>query len=391
MKLLNKGSIIILLFLMSLSLSAQEFGSALRITAKENQNQTNTWIDFVKTIEISSVPSKTIAKIACDSKYWLWINGELVVFEGQLKRGPNPQDTYYDEVDLTPALKKGENTIAILVWYFGKDGFSHNSSGETGLAFYCEALDLVSDASWRSRLDMGFEQTNSLYPNFRLPESNIRFDARIGDFGWIKPDSKMIGFRYATVSGPAESSPWNHLVKRPTPLWKNSGLSSYEQAPTLPILSTGDTIVCKLPGNIQITPYFKIEAPAGLEIGLRTDHYFGGGPQNVRAEYVTREGVQEYESLGWMNGQNVCYFFPKGVRILDLKYRETGFNADFTGIFSCNDAFIISCGKKLQGHCMLPCATLIWIARTGNEASGGGTWSTKAGSHFMLCLHQLHR
>ena len=47
-----------------------------------------------------------MARIACDSKYWLWINGDLVVFEGQLKRGPTPSDTYFDEIDLSQKLKK---------------------------------------------------------------------------------------------------------------------------------------------------------------------------------------------------------------------------------------------------------------------------------------------
>lgn len=336
---------IFLLFMVQ-SLCAQEHWNALRITDYDNQNQTNTWIDFLKTVEISSVPSKAVAKIACDSKYWLWINGELLVFEGQLKRGPTPRDTYYDEVDLAPNLKPGKNTIAVLVWYFGKEGFSHKSSGQAGLVFQCDELGIKSDKSWLTRLDNGFEQTNSPYPNFRLPESNIRFDARKGNFDWVKPEAKKNDFRNAIVVGDAESSPWNKLVKRPTPFWKDYGMKEYVTMPTLPFISKGDTIACRLPYNAQVTPYFKIESKSGLEIGLRTDHYFGGGPQNVRAEYVTREGIQEYESLGWMNGHQVCYYFPKGVKVLDLKYRETGFNTEFTGSFSCNDAFYNKLWKK---------------------------------------------
>lgn len=54
----------------------------------------------------------------------------MEVFEGGLKRGPNPNDTYYDKGDITKWLKEGENIIALKVWYFGKQGFSHNSSGK---------------------------------------------------------------------------------------------------------------------------------------------------------------------------------------------------------------------------------------------------------------------
>ncbi|VGO13612.1 hypothetical protein PDESU_02169 [Pontiella desulfatans] len=96
-----------------------------------NENQ---WSCFRNVVALDEAPRKAMARIAVDSKYWLWINGEQVVFEGQLKRGPTPDDTYYDEVDLAPYLKKGDNTIALLVWYFGKDGFSHKSSGTPGQA-----------------------------------------------------------------------------------------------------------------------------------------------------------------------------------------------------------------------------------------------------------------
>ena len=43
---------------------------------------------------------------------------------------------------------------------------------------------------------------------------------------------------------------------------------------------------------------------------------------------------------GWMNGNVVRYYVPEGVKILSLKYRETGYNCEFTGHFSCNDPFM---------------------------------------------------
>jgi hypothetical protein len=55
---------------------------------------------------------------------------------------------------------------------------------------------------------------------------------------------------------------------------------------------------------------------------------------------VTRDGVQEYENLGWMNGHEVHYTIPAGFKILALKYRETGYNTEFTGTFECDDDFL---------------------------------------------------
>lgn len=76
---------------------------------------------------------KGILKIAVDTKYWLYVNEKLVVFEGGIKRGPGYQQTYYDEIDITDYLVTGKKRIAILVWYFGRSGFSHCSSGHGGL------------------------------------------------------------------------------------------------------------------------------------------------------------------------------------------------------------------------------------------------------------------
>ncbi|MDR0541479.1 MAG: glycoside hydrolase, partial [Dysgonamonadaceae bacterium] len=71
----------------------------------EKVNEPNTWIAYRKDVSVEKVPAAVIARIAVDSKYWLWINGEMVIFEGGLKRGPNPRDTYYDELDIAPFLK----------------------------------------------------------------------------------------------------------------------------------------------------------------------------------------------------------------------------------------------------------------------------------------------
>ena len=78
-----------------------------------------------------------------------------------------------------------------------------------------------------------------------------------------------------------------------------------------------------MPKKITITPYLQIAGPAGLAIDIRTDNYKGGSEYNVRTEYITREGVQEFETPGYMNGHEVLYTIPAGIQIIALKYRET--------------------------------------------------------------------
>ena len=201
----------------------------------------------------------------------MWINGTLAVFEGQLKRGPNPKDTYYDEVDISPYLKTGVNDISLLVWYFGKEGFSHKSSGKAGLIFDCQTSDfeLISDSSWKAVICPEFQTASPPLPNWRLPESSIRYDARLGNFDFIKNPQKTQKWDHAISLGKYPASPWNNLVKRPIPQWKNYGLKRYENPITFPFVSKGDSIVCQLPYNAHITPYFKVEAQEGQVITIK--------------------------------------------------------------------------------------------------------------------------
>ena len=314
------------------------------IGSEHCQSTPNTWLCFRKTVHLPGVPGEMIANIAVDSKYWLWINGKMVVFEGGLKRGPAPGATYYDQVDIAPYLEKGENTIALLVWHFGKNGFSHVNSGTAALLFCAQGanLSIVSDKSWQCSVYRAYQNTEAPFPNYRLSESNIRFDARKELAGWNMPDfSGKLGASIEIVA--PNEMPFGKLVARPIPMWKDGGLTDY---PEVIKNEKRDTIRCRLPYNCQVTPYLHVKAPAGLVVGMLTDNYTGGSANNVRAEYITREGEQEYESFGWMNGHEVLYVVPAGVEVLGVKYRETGYNADMKGSFACDDDFYNELWKR---------------------------------------------
>ena len=195
----------------------------------------NSWICYRKTITLKGENKTAVAKIACDSKYWLWINGRMAVFEGQLKRGPTPEDTYYDSVDIKPFLKKGDNTLAILVWYFGKHGFSHNNSGKAGLIFDSEidGKRFLSDSTWKVKLHPAYGNTGEPHPNYRLPEGNTHFNAMNDIPGWMNPEFDDSGWQNATEMGIPPVKPWNNLVLRPILQWKNSGLVSYNELTTI--------------------------------------------------------------------------------------------------------------------------------------------------------------
>lgn len=337
----------LLLLLLAGSIASSEAKSdwkASWINTECCQSVPNTWLAYRKTVQIAEIPQTLTAHIAADSKYWLWINGQMVVFEGGLKRGPSPYDTYYDSVEIAPYLTSGENTIAVLVWHFGKNGFSHVNSGLAALFFEATApgIEILSDKSWQCGLYDAYQNTEAPFPNYRLPEDNIRFDARREMAGWNQPGFKG-SLPGAEIISEVGKAPLGQLIKRPIPLFKDYGLTNYVSVRKS---ADGDTLYCRLPYNCQVTPWLKVEAPAGDTIRIQTDNYQGGSANNVRAEYITRDGVQEYESYGWMNGHEMQYVIPKGVKVLEVKFRETGYNAEFAGSFQCNDPFYNELWKR---------------------------------------------
>ena len=289
---------ILLLAWASLGLHAGSDWKAQWINADRCQSATNTWLIYRKTVTIGEVPERLVARIAADTKYWLWINGRLAVFEGGLKRGPSPDGTYYDPVDIAPYLVEGENTIAILLWHFGKSGFTHVNSGLAALLFEAVApgIEILSDGSWQCDLYDAYQNTEAPFPNYRLPESNIRFDARLERIGWNQPDYEK-SLPPAVVVADAASEPLGHLVERPIPLWKDYGLKPYVEVRQSP---AGDTLYCRLPYNCQATPYLKVEAPAGVnELG---ETFYALSPSSHK---LAVKGI--HELMNWQRPDGVIF------------------------------------------------------------------------------------
>ena len=325
---------IALLALSLIFISSVQAQEANWITADDSTcNERNVWIEFSKDFELKKKVKKAEARIAADSKYWLWINGEMAVFEGGLKRGPNRNDSYYDIIDLAPYLKKGKNDIRLLLWYFGKSGFSHNSSGKSGIIFDAPEIGLTSDRTWLSQRLDAFQTADKPKPNYRLSEANIRYDARLEGQDRLKPSVEI---------GRWGDQPWGGLVLRPIPQWKDYGI--VEVAFTETSDDQGNKVLtARLPYNTQMTPVIDVtDAAGGTLIRMETDHIMGGSEPCIRAEYITKEGRQKYESLGWMNGDELRIIYPaeSGIIINSVGYRETGYDCEFEGRFTCSDETI---------------------------------------------------
>ncbi len=309
----------------------------------DGTTENNQWMCFRKRVDLTKEEiQKVVAQIAVDSKYWLYINGEMVVREGAVKRGETMNSTYYDEVDITKHLKEGTNTIAILVWYWGDTSISHNSSGQGALLFQAKTGDhyLISDETWKVSKNPAYLQ-DKIRPNGRLIEYNVYYDASLASDNWYTQDFDDAKWANSTVLGTAGSQPWGELIERNIPQFKDFGLKEYENMVEYKDYTTEkkETLTLKIPYNAQFTPYLKIDAPAGKKITIKTDFYENINGDSVKCTYLTKAGEQEFESPAWMNGENVYYEIPAGVKILSLGYRESGYNTEMTGKFESDDAF----------------------------------------------------
>ncbi len=107
-----------------------------------------------KTFELHSPLAVAHARVTCDSRYALFLNGHLV------GRGPvrsEPELLGWDEVDLGPRLVPGANVLVALCRYYGTAGpwwIPAAALGTLGRGSFCfetalgSGLDVVSDDTW---------------------------------------------------------------------------------------------------------------------------------------------------------------------------------------------------------------------------------------------------
>ncbi|MCR5186773.1 MAG: alpha-L-rhamnosidase N-terminal domain-containing protein [Clostridia bacterium] len=310
---------------------------------KENGLNSDEWVCFRKSFSLKNTKriKDATMRIAVDSKYWLYINGEIVVRDGQLKRGERINSIYYDELNISKYLHDGDNNISILVWYFGKSGFSHIDSGQGALLLQAQIGDmsLISDESWKALRNPAFLKSERHLLD-RLSESDIKYNANLELGDWYNPNYDDSNWKNSIVYGEYNDTRWGDLIKREIPFFYFSNkIEEYENSKDYNgIEITKDTILeMKTKYNMQLVPYFKIDANENSEIMISNDKEFINTDYYGKINYITKNGVQEFESPSWINGDKIYYFIPAGTKIITIGYRATGYDAEMSGSFKCND------------------------------------------------------
>ncbi len=290
------------------------------------------WFMFRNRIDVSD-GAAGILRMAADSKYWLYINGELVVREGGLKRGPVPDGSYYEEVDVSALLQTGENTIAVLLCYFGRHGFSHRDSGVPGLLMDADGIQF---SEWTVKKHPAYFDAGYIHDAFRLSEPGVGFDARSDLPEWVSPEFDDGDWPTAAAAGRPGEAPWGSLEKREFAQWFWSDLKEYESVE----VRSGDVVDgycyyhCKLPYNMHFVPALAVQAKPGVRIEITV----GQDTNRFSPTYITKEGSQSFEFPGWLNGEEVIYKVPSdAVQVDGFYYRETSYPSEFAGSFACDN------------------------------------------------------
>ena len=283
----------------------------------------NQHVVFRKDFTLESLPEEAIAFIAVDTKYWLYVNETLVVFEGGLFRESLPGSGYADKIDLTPFLVPGNNRMTIYVHYYGNEGRNNTDSGSPCFLFQCDALELYSDESFETLTHPAYYSPGEPLPAYLYGGHNIGFDSRktLNEYDFKK--AELI-----------KKNSFGELFERPIPQIKLMDLNKEEYT-----LSVDQTYSLKLPYAMAMSPCLVVQAEEGTVIDIRTDRYtVNGGPgdngnryNSHRIEYICREGDNQFESLHYLYGEEVFFSADKPIEIKWFGYRESGYDTEIVG------------------------------------------------------------
>ena len=298
----------------------------------------NRHVVFKKEFTIDMVPEKAIAYIAVDTKYWLYINGECAVYEGGLFRESMPGCGYADAVDISPFLSKGENIIAVHVWYYGNQGRNSVDSGCGAFLFECGEIGVYSDSTFKCLVHPAYYNTDKPRPSGLYGGYNIGFDAKkdVENIYGGDTDEGLWGKSIEISGGLGD------LYARPIPQlrWEKCESTDYE--------TSNNEYVLHLPYAMWFSPTIEVDAEENTVIDIRSDRYaVNGGPgdennayNSQRVEYICKHGINRFESLLSLFGEKIIIRCSKPVSVLKLGYYESGYDCDLAGKYICNDKIL---------------------------------------------------
>ena len=185
-----------------------------RIWARDLENAPDLYLCFRKKFHLDRMTAPAKAQIAAETDFALYVNGSRV----PVTQFPDFEwEKTFSELDLSPHLHEGENTIAVLVWRLGMGNATHRLC-PGGLLFALSAGGSVirSDGSWKVRKSAGYRSGNCRFSSIPVGY-RFEFDAKVRE-DWTAADYDDSGWEYAAeLPRPAADGSWNRMKRRPLP------------------------------------------------------------------------------------------------------------------------------------------------------------------------------
>lgn len=136
---------------------------------QNSEYERDVYCQFVDKFSFNGKEAKL--QISADSTYAVYLNGEFV----DLGQYPDfPWYKVYDELDLTPFCREGENTLAVEVWYFGKVEHYSYYPGNAAVRYevYTDGkLVTQSDEGTLARISPAYKNGNCRFFTGQIPFS----------------------------------------------------------------------------------------------------------------------------------------------------------------------------------------------------------------------------
>ena len=281
-----------------------------------------------KEIELPADAASAKIRVTADSRYILYVNGELA------GRGPVKSDRrwlYYDEWDVKPLLKPGKNIIAALVHHYGEWTFSY-MLGRGGFILEADVelkngkhVRIATDKTWKVKpAESWFRGLQRMSVQQGFPEV---FDARKEPAGWNRTGFDDGGWQYATELGRPPVEPWPRLIKRLTPTQANGRIAGE-------IIDTGDAIAGPRNEGIDFSPL-----NAGDENSVAYAATYLYSPKESKASFI-------------LSSKNACKLYLDG-KTLITNFVATGINIDNSKKYATLSAgwtpLVVKCVKNATG------------------------------------------
>lgn len=256
---------------------------------------------------------KVVCKLSCDGDYTLFVNGQYVESN---QYGDFEYYKIYDEIDLTPFVKQGENTLAVVVWHFGEDT----------MRYYLYQAGLLLEVSTPTGTLAYTDQTtlsrmSKAYQNGRQQWMTPQFGFSFG-YDATKEDDWLLSGKDCTPST---------LVKKqvtlfPRPIQKSfllplkKGEKAQNDGGRCWLIDLGEETV-GLP-SLRFTSSISQEILVSFGEDTRDGHVrrkIGG--RDFSFAYVAKQGINEYTN----------YMMRLGCRYLELQAAQP-IDVDYVGI-----------------------------------------------------------